>query len=184
MSLAFQLRWLKDDVNQILFPDEHCDREDGLAAIERLLAHTSLSGLLKPESASVIVDAMVEEDCWKDILCNTEYPYQFALLVICALPYRNRRAPLNGEPTVRALIKQWLSIGDAVLDGPHPQVLEDFTDALFGLHWRDLVRLPHHPDRETLATAILKYKPPFAGAILGGQSVAEPVDLPDLVEVQ
>jgi hypothetical protein len=180
MSLAFQLRWLPEDVDQILFPKGQCDREDGLAAIERFLADAAQKALLKPATATLIVDALVEEDCWEQVLSTTAYPFQFALMVICAMPYRNQRAPLNGPPPVRTLLKRWLSLTDEMLDGQYPAVLRDFTDALFGAHWRHLVKLPSPLTREDLASAMLQYRPPFSGDVLGGKAAATALELPDL----
>jgi hypothetical protein len=159
-------------LTSIMYP-EGANENDGIEAIDRLF--TSLDrdkDYLERRRAVPFAIAMAGNDRWRVILMETRYPHQLAVCLLAALS-----ADVPSRDAI-SILEDWLGVRPDSKSAV--QMLPDFVDAMFGMHWRIFGGVDRSASWRETFDAILRQRPAFAAGVLRGEAASVAIALPKL----
>lgn len=169
----------------VMFPAEFTHPSDYVAVIDRLLVHTQKDVAAMPPGAGKLLDILIADGKWNDVLANTSMPHELAAVVIRAWQLTTFTPIQKKQAGPKKALHSWIGL-EVDFTSPESETVERINTAMFAPNWEAVAGFsrgsgPITADRICAwISAIRQHTPPFMPGAVRGVAISQSVALPDL----
>lgn len=169
----------------VMFPGTATSSNNYLAVVERLLEHLHSDLSTMHSGAAQLIDILVKDGRWGEVLATTSRPHELAALVLRAWQLATFSPTSARQAGPKTALLAWIGV-DVDFKEPDDVVLERINMAMFGPYWEDMAGFvrtsgPHAAtNAASWIAAIRKNTPPFMPGVIRGLARSDSIDLPEL----